>query len=60
MSHVCLTGIQIKFIQNDSGEIQMEPESICNMSVKRRGLNEIGASFFFVTDVKRITGDKQR
>lgn len=34
MSRVCLTGIQIKFIQNDSGEIQMEPESICNMSVK--------------------------
>lgn len=46
MSRVCLTGIQIKFIQNDSAEIQMEPESICNMSVKRRGLNEIGASFF--------------
>lgn len=46
MSHVCLIGIQIKFIQNDSGEIKMEPESICNMSVKRRGLNEIGAFFF--------------
>lgn len=53
MSHVCLTGIQIKFIQNDSGEIQMEPESICNMSVKRRGLNEIGASFLFCNRCKK-------